>query len=444
MGLLSSKKKKDLEEEEPLVSSEEKYKPEESTPVETEKPTSNIQLVKDVELLKAQIEAIKEKDKLNEERLSRFSEQIGEIRAMALDTEKFVKSLETKAEKAITIVSEVEPEKLSSEVRKLQTLIEKQNNTLEKHKALIDGLTENLKEVNKVVKNIKGTESLIKMNEEIREELINIKKIEALTERNADKAENIMINLQKQFSELAKLPSDFENVQKSQQNLIKELDALKAKQDTLVEKRSFEPFKEELKNKIDQIHQLFSEISNVSNNLKNELKSVSSAHAKFDDILLRIKNNEKEQRKLYEENETLKEYITALDKKVSVFTRSSVISKDIPLDIENFMVRLHYVENVLNDIIDALSVRIKLNRNTMVNLSLLQIYEAIYNLNKSKNFEDIKTNMEHLRNAVFYLKNNNIYPQSLINLVLNSLENVKKSLNDPQITKLIEDYSFNF
>src|SRR3989344_9377518 len=77
-----------------------------------------------LEELEAKIKFLNEEGKVNEEKFSRLHEQIGEIRASSIETEKRIQNLVLKAERAVSLVSEVQPEKLLAQLKKVQAKVE--------------------------------------------------------------------------------------------------------------------------------------------------------------------------------------------------------------------------------------------------------------------------------------------------------------------------------
>lgn len=225
---------------------------------EKETRTDKEQEIK-IELLKEEINALKEMNSATNERISHLNETIGEIKEMSLNTERDSKTLSLKAEQALTIIKETEPEKISAKLEKFDQKIEKQQELLNQFKEMLNATQAKQKEISEKMSIIKGAESLLNLNTEVREELMNIKKIQAKTERDADRVESIYINYQKEFSELSDIKNKEDSIEKLQKDMVREIDDNKIKMQALAEKKSIEALKADFNavtgklNKLDKI-----------------------------------------------------------------------------------------------------------------------------------------------------------------------------------------------
>ena len=66
---------------------------------------------------------------------------------------------------------------------------------------LINHMAEDIKKIRSETSAFRGTEAVIKLNEEVKQELSSIKKVELVVEKHADKVEDIFVNMQKKFNE---------------------------------------------------------------------------------------------------------------------------------------------------------------------------------------------------------------------------------------------------
>jgi hypothetical protein len=160
----------------------------------------------DIELVKitAQLDSFGEIRKANSERFSRIGEQMGELRGMIMDTNKTISKIEVSATKAIDLVESVQPEKLMIEMRKMDGKIESLRANIESNESMMKDLMEELKKMRQQMNFYKGIEQVTKLNDEVKSEILEIKKVEATIERHADKGETIFIDMEKKFSEYEK------------------------------------------------------------------------------------------------------------------------------------------------------------------------------------------------------------------------------------------------
>lgn len=170
--------------------------------------------------LKAQLEGLNEQRKATNERFSRNSEEVGELRGMIIETNKAVSRIEAASTKAIDLVESVKPEELMMEVRKLDSKIEALKANLESNETMSSDIMKEVKGMRRKMDFYKGVEQIAKMNEEVKKELIDIKKTESIIERHSNKVESIFIEVEKKYSELDKftdvtkdLKREFEKIQ---------------------------------------------------------------------------------------------------------------------------------------------------------------------------------------------------------------------------------------
>jgi len=195
----------------------------------------------DIELtrIKAQLESLNEIRKANSERFSRVSEQMGELRGMIMDTNKTMSKIEVSATKAIDLVESVQPEKLMIEIRKQEGKAEALKANIESNEAMMRDLMEELKKIRQQMNFYKGIEQVIKLNEEVKGEILEIKKVEAVIERHADKSESIFLDLEKKYAEFDKFQRTIDEVEKTFHAMQGDFDNIKLQLSNKAEKKEF-------------------------------------------------------------------------------------------------------------------------------------------------------------------------------------------------------------
>jgi len=221
------KKKKEEEEtgEEPT---EEEVK--EAPPEKTSSGEASInQLIADLDKLKAQFSTFYEMNKAATERFTRINEQIGELRTMILERDKDSKMLEAKATQAIDMVQTVQPDKLMVELRKGDAKIEALRANLESNEVIINNAISELKDMRNKMRTFTGMEQVVKLNEDVKGELIEIRKMGAIVERHGDKVETIFSEMQKRFSDFEKFSGNLKDLDKEVKQIASDLDSTKAR-----------------------------------------------------------------------------------------------------------------------------------------------------------------------------------------------------------------------
>ncbi len=194
----------------------------------------------ELDRLKTKFDSFMELRKVFNERFTTITEQVGELRGMIMDTNRNLETSEIKATKAIDLVTSVQPDKLMSEVQKGDGKIEALKANLESNEVMMKTLMDELKKVKSQVSLFKGVEQVIKLNTEVKNELMNVKKVEAVISRHADKIENIFVESQKMYHQFESFPDEINYLKNSFKNVTEGFDEMKVKYTTLSSKKEHE------------------------------------------------------------------------------------------------------------------------------------------------------------------------------------------------------------
>ncbi len=156
----------------------------------------------DIDRLKASIEGFTEVRKGLTERMTGLNEQIGELRAMILDRDRTIQEIELKSVKAADLVESVHPDKLMIELQKEDAKFEALKANLEGNESIMERIMEDLKEMRNKLAFLRGIDEIVKLSQEVKKELVEIKKVEATINIEADKVETIYSELRKKFQEI--------------------------------------------------------------------------------------------------------------------------------------------------------------------------------------------------------------------------------------------------
>lgn len=194
--------------------------------------TGNVSIDKiaaDVMKLKIQFESFGEVRAATNERFTRISEQIGELRSMIIERDKAFQHVEAQAIKATDLVEAVQPDKLMVDVKKLDGKIEALKANIESNEAIMNNIMNEMKEMRNKMTLFKGAEQVTKMNDDMMKEINDMRKLKAIIEKHSDKVETIFMEVQKNFSDFNKIKGIVDEVQKSVKPVGTEIDALKVK-----------------------------------------------------------------------------------------------------------------------------------------------------------------------------------------------------------------------
>ena len=213
----------------------------ESAPSEEQKSGTSFGGNIDIELtkIKSSLEAFSEVRKANSERFQRLSEQIGELRGMIMDTNKTIGTVEVSATKAIDLVNAVQPDKLMIDVRKIDGKVEGLRAMIEANEAMMKDIMEEMKGMRKQMNFYKGTEQVMKMNDDVKKEIAEIKHTESVIDRHSNKVETIFLEVEKKFSEFDKFNDVTKDLDKSFKKVSADFDKMKVQIDEKAEKKEF-------------------------------------------------------------------------------------------------------------------------------------------------------------------------------------------------------------
>ena len=206
-----------------------------------------------LEKIEARLEALNETIKGYNERFSQLSQQIGETRAMAISNEKTIVKATAEAEKTIDVVKEVEPEKLRLDYQRLNAKISEVDEKVETKKQFEETLMNEMKDLRRKAGIFIGTEALLKLNEEVKKDLMELQRLSSRVNMQSDKSEQIFIELQRGFAENQKLTEVARNLDVNYAGLKKDIEKLKLDYTTIVREKEIE----EMKKKIDDRMSMF-------------------------------------------------------------------------------------------------------------------------------------------------------------------------------------------
>jgi len=263
--LKGKKKKEDSSEEESNVSEEgteektEEDKEKSASKQETnssDSPPSLLKLSTEIDRLKASQEAFQEVRKSFNERFTRFSEQIGELRSMILDRDRTIQELELKSVKAIDLVESIKPDKFMMDLERQNVKIEALKANLEGNEAILDQVMEELKEIRRKMSFFRGVEEIINVSEEIKKELIGIKKIEGTINIQTDKVQTIYSDMRKKIQDLDTFNTQLQEAKANIEQNSKELDTLKVKSINFAEKEELDKILEKVQQYTDALKEM--------------------------------------------------------------------------------------------------------------------------------------------------------------------------------------------
>jgi len=290
--------------------------------------------------IRAEIDTINQSSGMFSDRIARLNEQIGELRALISTNEKEIHETNLTATKAAELVSTVQPEELLIDLRKEQAKLEALKAKVESSEVIYQNIIEEIKKIRNKMHIYRGTDSVIKLNEEVKRDLLEIQKTKAIMESHADKVEKYFIESQKEAKDLEKVNLIAQNLTKAFSDITKNVNDIKIKTETSADKRIVEKntqrIQEMLKKRTNAVSMAeFKDTQNKINELKSDLDSLSGLEEEFANI---IEDNKVEIKGIQEKNS---EKIFLLHKELSDEKKKIEIKfNSIVKYLENFSVKL--------------------------------------------------------------------------------------------------------
>lgn len=229
--------------------------------------------------IKAQLESWTEIRKANAERFSTINEQIGELRGQIMDVNRNMGTMEVKVAKAADLVESVHPDKLMIQIQRSDGKVEALRGLIESKDAMVQNIMEQLKGMRNQMKVFKGIEEVLKLNEDVKTEAMNMKKLTAMVERHADRVENIFVESQKTFKEFNDMLGKMSIIQSQVKETGERVDKLEVKASKFIETKSFEKRMDEIeklskrmKDLADDADKSFKRLGNSFGELRGELR----------------------------------------------------------------------------------------------------------------------------------------------------------------------------
>lgn len=230
MGFFSRKKAEPKSQEEQGADGEES---------EEQKPAVSGNIEAELSKIKSSLEALNEVRKANADQFTRTSEQIGELRGALMDTNKAVGVIEVASTKAIDMVNSVQPDKLMIEVRKIDSKVEALRANIEANESIMKDIMKEMKDIRGQMGFYKGVDQVVKMNNEIKQELIDIKKTEGVIGKHADKVETIFVEVEKKFYDFEKFNDAVKELDRSFKKISSDFDKTRVNVDEKADKKEF-------------------------------------------------------------------------------------------------------------------------------------------------------------------------------------------------------------
>ncbi|MBS3075533.1 hypothetical protein J4429_03660 [Candidatus Pacearchaeota archaeon] len=353
------------------------------------------------EKINAKIEAMNSLMKGFNERFSNVNQQVGEIRAMTLNNEKAILKSNQDALKAVDIVKEVQPEKLRLDFQRLEMKINSLDERLTSNKQYAESLMEEFKEIKRKAGIFDGGVAILKLNEDVKKDLVELQKMGAKVRLNTDKSEQIFIELKKNFEEEERLNKIIDNLDNSYSGLQKEIEGLKLDYSRIVYADDFENLKRNMNSKFDFIDNAVNEFDELKDNNERMMQLAEKTiliskknHEDIDDIAMTIGDDKIKRVSEYEDElnsilkiiDSLAGQISAIKKKIGIDDRKISVNHDRKKIMDKNNITFKNIE-VSPKVSKPLIAR---RKNTIENVKKTNEELEKKSIDRIKNFNEIK------------------------------------------------------
>ncbi len=202
---------------------------EKASKIKIEREVDLNRVVMDIEKLAAEVEALRDIKFQSDERIKEIAESIGEMRSLIFQRDGAIKELQIKFEKLDDAVSDIKPEKIAGEMKKREREMMEESAKVEKVERMAADMSLQIKNMQKILENIKSMENLANISREIEEKLLKMEELKTGTERDAEKSEKMYLEMERRTRELAQMREAVARLDELAKELLKSMDEDKIK-----------------------------------------------------------------------------------------------------------------------------------------------------------------------------------------------------------------------
>ncbi len=288
----------------------EKEEPEEK-PEEEEEVWVTGQMVADIERTKAQFEASKEISSAFNERILGISENVGQIRNMFTEQEKHIEQIELKATKASDLVEEVKPQQILADSKNAYSKIDILSTKMDSLGTVNQKITDDLKDIKQEIKKIRSLKQTIELNQEIRKEIMTVKRNIIKAESDASLMNDISVQTKKRFAAFDKVKKKARKIEKYFEKAKKELEETVEKTDKVVTKADLDEAKSNISNRFNNLQKKFEGKSKEFKELKRTVEKYDQKLGDRGKNVSWLQDEIKKVKKIFDETKKMKKDIEA-------------------------------------------------------------------------------------------------------------------------------------
>ena len=180
----------------------------------------------EIDKMKAQVEAVKESRRVDDDKIQRVIEGLAEVRTMVYGREASSKEQEIKTEKALDVLGKLEPEKILMEVGRRDKEISNQSLRISKLDETTKEFGEMLKRIEMLLRNIGSLEHVINISNEASEKVMDMQNMQRSNQKMLEKIQGIYAELSKRMEEFMLYRAKQDRVDDLMNDVMKNMDDL--------------------------------------------------------------------------------------------------------------------------------------------------------------------------------------------------------------------------
>jgi chromosome segregation ATPase len=416
------------------------------------------EIILKVERLDAKIATLDDYRKVTDEKISRISEEIGELRSTFLALDKRFSPLEVNAERALKAVSEVMPEKIRADFQKIEREILGIRAEIERMNTIIDSVRSDEKKLMEAFEKIKNVENVLDISKKIEEKIARVEEASRYADRVSAKTEVVFSELSGKLAEIERQKGKISRLDELTKELVKTLDEISLKIPKFAEKVEVSKLGEEILSKIKSIEPesikmeiakeinsrvgtLREEITNSLREIENTKKSLEEIPKKVESLSLELAQSKSEIEELkksmtkeipieemkaeYEKKiEEIKRIPEILSRVESLVEENSIALKDVEEKNEKKFSKISKLIEELTKIVEAESTRSESLQQAMNNyFKILTKVNGLQTLTKK---EDIEASLANIGEDLRKMKEAGISNKEIENFLASTLINLSK------------------
>ena len=227
----------------------------------------------EIDKMKAQVEAVREGKRLDEEKSQRVIEGLAELRTMVYSKEASSKEQEIRVEKVMDMIGKLEPEKISLEIGRRDKEISNLGLRASKLEETTKEFGEILRRIETLLRNIGSLEHVIRISSEASEKLMSMEDIQRSNQKMLDKIQGIYAELSKRMEEFMLYRAKQDRLEDLLNESMKSLDELTTRSAYFVTKDDLESFRAGVQSSI-QSAQAAAMVSSGSSGMDSEKEEI--------------------------------------------------------------------------------------------------------------------------------------------------------------------------